>query len=148
MSDSNISTHNEEQKASQTIESTKDCSSDVSNNAAQNSPLTPQSDQIKKEKSEKDQLEKDIAHHRSALYYGPPDLDARFWGIIATSRRNRSVNRVNKEIRKPNMLSNVGSGEEFGKASAGAKLFHLPEPDIQLIVDVGKFYLPAVRNFL
>lgn len=37
---------------------------------------------------------------RTALYYGPSDPNARFWGTIATSRRNRSVNRVSKKLQK------------------------------------------------
>ncbi|KAF5867632.1 uncharacterized protein Bfra_010607 [Botrytis fragariae] len=151
MTDSNISNDNTEPRASQGVENDKKRVSGASN-APQESPQTPQSGPIEKEKPAKDRLEEDIAHHRSALYYGPDDPNARFWGILATSRRNRSVNRVSEnlqrsecasnqkaesethltdnEMRKRNTLSNVSSGEKLGKVGFGAEPLHSPESNI------------------
>ncbi|TGO23757.1 hypothetical protein BPAE_0122g00130 [Botrytis paeoniae] len=137
MTDSNFSNPKEEQTASGAVGNNKDRCSDAAN-APQKSPQTPQSGPVEKEKPAKVRLEEDIAHHRSALYYGPDDPNARFWGILATSHRNRSVNRAEletylteNEMRKRNTLSNVSSGERLGKASFGADSLHLPEPDIR-----------------
>ncbi|TGO74727.1 hypothetical protein BELL_0260g00060 [Botrytis elliptica] len=150
MSDSNIFNQEEEQKASQAIEDNRDRSSDVSN-AAQKSPQTPQSGPVEKEKPVKDQVKEDIAHHRNALHYGPTDPDARFWGILATSRRNRSLSRVSRRLRRSecernrtaksdiscrrqnennNRLSDVSSRDKFGEASFRAEPLHSPESDI------------------
>ncbi|KAK6594114.1 hypothetical protein H4I96_11027 [Botrytis cinerea] len=110
MSDTNDFNIKEEQKASQ---------------------ATTQSGAVDKEKLAKDQLEKDVAHYRSALIYGPENPNARFWAIRATSRRNRSLNRVNTEMRKTNGLRNAISEEEFGKSGSGAQPLRPPESEVQ-----------------
>ncbi|TEY29601.1 hypothetical protein BOTCAL_0929g00010 [Botryotinia calthae] len=123
MSDSNGFNIKEEPKASQAAKTDVDSCSNASN-ADQKSPQTTQSGAVDKEKLAKDKLEKDIAHHRSALIYGPENPNARFWAIRATSRRNRSLNRVNTEMRKTNGLRNTRSGEKFGKSSTEAQPLH------------------------
>ncbi|CCD47583.1 predicted protein [Botrytis cinerea T4] len=130
MSDTNDFNIKEEQKASQAVKTNTDSCSNASN-ADQKSPQTTQSGAVDKEKLAKDQLEKDIAHYRSALIYGPENPNARFWAIRATSRRNRSLNRVNTEMRKINGLMNAISEEEFGKSGSGAQPLRPPESEVQ-----------------
>lgn len=48
---------------------------------------------------------------RSALIYGPENPNARFWAIRATSRRNRSLNRVSKKLEKPECARNKKTNE-------------------------------------
>ncbi|TGO59503.1 hypothetical protein BOTNAR_0161g00140 [Botryotinia narcissicola] len=151
MADSNMQNVKTEPTASQAVKNDNKTDS-VASNAPQISPQTSQSDPVEKEKPAKDQLEENIAHHRSALYYGPPDPNARFWGIIATSHRNRSVNRVSrklqrskcerkrkaelrtrfvdKEMRKTNGLGNVCSRGKSGESGLGAKPANPTESDI------------------
>ncbi|TGO38840.1 hypothetical protein BHYA_0066g00280 [Botrytis hyacinthi] len=99
MADSNMTNVKTEPTASLAVKNDNKTGS-ITSNALQISPQTPQSDPFEKKKPAKDQLEENIAHHRTALYYGPPDPNARFWGIIATSRRNRSVNRVSGKLQR------------------------------------------------
>ncbi|KAF7936386.1 uncharacterized protein EAE98_002605 [Botrytis deweyae] len=148
MSDSNIFNQEEEQKASQAIEDKRDVSSDVSN-AAQKSPDPSVWPRRKGEASERSA--KRGYRAPNALHYGPADPDARFWGILATSRRNRSLNRVSRRLRrsecernrtaksdiscrrqneKNNGLSDVSSRDKFGEASFRAEPLHSPESDI------------------
>ncbi|KAF7886608.1 uncharacterized protein EAF01_011286 [Botrytis porri] len=151
MADSNMPSDKTEPAASHYLENDKNSGSDVSN-VAQKSPQTPQSGPSETAKPAENRLAEEISHHRNALYYGPPDPDARFWGIIATSRRNRSVNRVSQklqwskfarnqkaklenlfadnQIREPKVLSDVSSRDEVGKVSFEAEPVHLPESDI------------------
>ncbi|KAM0180907.1 hypothetical protein ACHAPC_007442 [Botrytis cinerea] len=110
MSDTNDFNIEEEQKASQAVKTDTDSCSNASN-ADQKSPQTTQSGAVDKEKLAKDQLEKDIAHYRSALIYGPENPNARFWAIRATSRRNRSLNRVSKKLEKSECARNKKTDE-------------------------------------
>ncbi|KAF7950681.1 uncharacterized protein EAE97_002233 [Botrytis byssoidea] len=151
MADSNMQNVKTEPTASQAVKNDNKTGS-VASNAHQISPQTSQSGPIEKEKPAKDQLQENIAHHRSALYYGPPDPNARFWGIIATSRRNRSVNRVSRklqrskcerkrkaelgtrfvdnEMRKANGLGDVCSRGKFGEPGYGSEPSNPAESDI------------------
>ncbi|KAF7895961.1 hypothetical protein EAF00_005976 [Botryotinia globosa] len=150
MADSNMQNVKMKPTASQAV-TNDDKTGSVASNTPQISPQTSQSGPVEKEKPAKDQLEENIAHHRTSLYYGPPDPNARFWGIIATSRRNRSVNRVSRklqrskyernrkaesgtrfvdnEIRKTNEFGDVCLRDKFGKSGFGAETASSTESD-------------------